>query len=80
MANGKVFADKQMDGRANFMPPIYRCRGIKMVKFSERAEKAEGKGQTVPNEHFLLSQSFLKNCPADTEKQKTLWGKGRKCW
>ena len=45
VANVKVFADKQMDGRTNrraknYMPPIYRCGGIKKspVKSTESAK------------------------------------------
>ena len=64
MANVKVFADKQTDGRSNreakdYMPLMYRCSGIKTIStnamvFQHRIHTAER-----CNKCIMLSDLFV---------------------
>ena len=63
-----LLTKKETNGRAkNYMPPIYRCKGIKTTQsklldtLKETAlENTVGKGENAGNQHFLLfPQCFL---------------------
>ena len=73
MANVKVFADKQMDTLTNvwaknYMPLIYRCRGIKIVNESKFKAFADGKINVTKQLNSFFFGKSRKQC-----------GKRRKC-